>query len=352
VDQLVRIDLQIVATLIEEWTPHFPALEEYDARGLLREFSQVLLGELDYSREAANLNFFRDLFANDHSYVIPTVIDLFSNNRVLTEQRMTGRKLSDIADFPKRQRAVIARRIARFVLEPAFERGTFYADPHPGNLFIQDDGSISIIDFGKVGHLSPDERRQVANLFIAIRQRDPERVADYLIELTAPSHPVDLGVIKSEIARMLELYVNVSLEHVNFSAAIGELLNLVHHHRLKLAPALVQFFKALAMCEGMLEVIDPDSSLSDYLEPVIRKVMNQALSAPLVHRLRDSAIDAAELSLELPRRVDRLLSDIERGNLRVWTELRIWNPCSNALNVLRRGQTPHCSREPALWRLL
>jgi ubiquinone biosynthesis protein len=71
VDQRVRIDLQIVAALIEEWTPHVLVLKEYDACGLLREFSQVLLAELDYSREAANVNLFRSMFANDHTYIIP-----------------------------------------------------------------------------------------------------------------------------------------------------------------------------------------------------------------------------------------------------------------------------------------
>ena len=62
---------------------------------------------------------------------------------------MKGRKASDVADVPKRRRAVISRRIARFVLEPAFEHGMFYADAHPGNLLLQDDGSLAVIDFGK-----------------------------------------------------------------------------------------------------------------------------------------------------------------------------------------------------------
>jgi predicted unusual protein kinase regulating ubiquinone biosynthesis (AarF/ABC1/UbiB family) len=30
-------------------------LKQYDVRGLLREFSDVLLAELDYGREAANV---------------------------------------------------------------------------------------------------------------------------------------------------------------------------------------------------------------------------------------------------------------------------------------------------------
>jgi predicted unusual protein kinase regulating ubiquinone biosynthesis (AarF/ABC1/UbiB family) len=89
----------------------------------------------------------------------------------------------------------------------------------------------------------------------------------------------------------------------------------------------VQFFKALAMCEGVLEVVDPDSSFSDYLQPMVGKLMYQALAGPeFLGRLRDSAIDAAELSIELPRRIDRVLGEIERGNLRVWTRVEDIEP--------------------------
>lgn len=327
VDQLVRIDLEIVAGLIDEWTPRFPMLKQYDARGLLREFTDVLLAELDYGREAANVTLFRTLFANDGGFTIPNTIEAYSKKRVLTEERVGGRKLSDIADLPKRKRAIVSRRIARFLLEPAFEGGTFYADPHPGNLLIQDDGSVAIIDFGKVGHLSPLERRRVADMFIAIQRGDAQRLADRLLDMTAPTHPVDLAVITSEINRMLELYVNVSLEHVRFGAAVGELLQLVRRHGLRLSGTLVQFFKALAMCEGMLEVIDPDSSFSDYLQPILGKLMYQAFAGrQLFDRLRDSVVDAAELSIDLPRRFDRLLGEVERGNLRVWTRVEDIDP--------------------------
>jgi len=247
---------------------------------LLREFSDVLRAELDYGREAANVKFFRNVFANEPGFKIPVVIEEQSKKRVLTEERVEGRKPSDVADLPKRRRAAVARRIARFVLEPAFERGVFYADPHPGNLLVQEDGSLSVIDFGKVGRLTPEQRRLVADIFIAIVRRDAQRLTDRLIEITAPTHPIDRALITSEVDRMLQLYVDVSLEHVQFGAAMGELLQLVRRHGLRLPGTLVQFFKALAMCEGILETVDPDSSFSDYLQPMIGKLVYQAFAGP------------------------------------------------------------------------
>jgi ubiquinone biosynthesis protein len=144
VDQLVQIDLEILTGLIDQWSARLPILVQYDARGLLLEFGHTLREELDYSHEAANNRFFRDLFSSEHGFTIPEVISEHSRNRVLVEERVKGRRIADVADLSKRLRVVVSRRIARFVLEPAFERGVFYADPHPGNLLIQDDGSLSV----------------------------------------------------------------------------------------------------------------------------------------------------------------------------------------------------------------
>jgi ubiquinone biosynthesis protein len=335
VDELVRIDLEILSGLIDEWSPRFPILEQYDARRLVRDFSDALRGELDYGREAANAKFFRDLLSNDHGFKIPNIIEEYSKNRVLTEERVEGRKASDVADLPKRRRAAISRRIARFVLEPAFERGVFYADPHPGNLLIEEDGSLAVIDFGKIGRLTPETRRRVVDIFVAIQGCDAERLADRLIEITAPTHPIDHSLITREIDRMLELYIDVSLENVRFGDAMAELLQLVRRHGLLMPGNLVQFFKALTMCEGMLRAIDPDSKFSDYLQPMIKKLIYQEFAGPhLLDRLRDSAIDAAELSIELPSRIDRVLGEIERGNLRVWTRIEDIEPLMKRLEYL------------------
>src|SRR5262249_4014268 len=278
------------------------------ARGLLREFGDALLAELDYGREAAHVKFFGDLFSKEQGFRIPEVIDEYSKHRVLTEERVEGRNVSAvaelhraaasrsaekrqvravagvtsrrrgavsrgverrdgsaIAELPKAHRAAVSRRIARFVLEPAFERGVFYADPHPGNLLIQENGSLAVVDFGKVGRLTPEVRRRVVDMFVAIAQGDAQRLTDRLVEITAPTHPIERAVITHQIDRMLGKYVDVSLQHVRISDAMEELLQLVRQHGLRVPGNLVQFFKALAMCEGILLAIDPDSRFADYL---------------------------------------------------------------------------------------
>jgi len=328
VETLVQIDLEILADLIETWAPRFPGLKQYDAKGVLREFSESLLGELDYRREAANEKFFRSIFSNEPGFAIPDVIAEYSTGRVLTHERVDGRKVSDVAGLSNRRRATVSQRIARFVLEPAFEHGVFYADPHAGNLMIQNDGSLAVVDFGTVGRLTPEARRRVAGMFLALARRDAERLTDRLIEVTAPRHPVDRQLLTSELERLLEQYVDVSFDDVPLGNALGEILHVLRRHRLRLPSNLAALIKALAMCEGILQTLDPESSLTDYLQPMAGKLIYQGIAGGDggAQRLRDSALDAAQLSIELPRRIDRVLGEIERGNLRVWTRIEDADP--------------------------
>ena len=323
VETLVPLDLEIAADLIETWAPRLPALEQYDARGVLREFGDSLLAELDYRREAANERFFATLFADDPGYAIPAVVAEYCTGRVLTHVRIEGRKITEAADISTRRRAAVSQRIARFVLEPAFEHGIFYADPHAGNLFVQGDGALGVIDFGTVGRLTPEARRRVAGIFLAISRRDAERLADRVVEITAPRRPIDRSQLTSDLERLLERYVDVSFDDVPLGNALGELLHVLREHRLRLPSNLAAFIKALVMCEGILQTLDPQASLSDYLQPMAGKLLYHGIAGGdhAADRLRDSALDAAQLSIELPRRIDRVLGEIERGNLRVWTRV-------------------------------
>lgn len=322
VEQTVDLDLQILADEARAWTQRFPALAPYDIPALLREFSDVLRNELDYTKEASNVRFFGRLFASRRGYALPGLIEEFCTARVIVLTRQEGSRPEEAVRLSKRRRATAARRVSDFVIEPALSEGVFYADPHGGNFLIRDDGVVSVVDFGMVGRLTPEARRRVAEVFMAIDRRDAERLTDRIVEIAAPRHPVDRAAIVTEIDRMLERYVGESLENVRFGEAIGELLDLVRRHRMRLPGNYALLFKALIMTEGVLQTLDPSTNLGTLLEPLTDKLVYGGMSGDeWFDRTRDAALDAAQLSIELPRRVDRVLGEVERGNLRVWTRV-------------------------------
>ncbi|MCQ3979306.1 MAG: hypothetical protein DPW09_38285 [Anaerolineae bacterium] len=116
----------------------------------LDEFAYTLRNELDYRREGQNADRFRRSFAGDPGAYIPRMYWDFTTGGVLTVERVSGIKISEMRALDEAgiDRPALARNAVRLMLREVFEFGFFHADPHPGNFFVRPDGSIVLIDFG------------------------------------------------------------------------------------------------------------------------------------------------------------------------------------------------------------
>lgn len=322
VEDLVELDLQILDELAHQFSERWPVLEEYGAVDVVEEFGDMLRVELDYTREAGHIEFFRSFFEDERGIEVPAVVYERSTKRVLTLERMEGQKPSDLSERAKRRRERAAERILRFVLEPAFAEGMFYADPHDGNIVVRPGGAIGVLDFGMTGRLPPESRRRVADMFMAFDRRDPERVTDRLLQIATPARPVDRAALGGEIARQMERHLAPDLKGVQFGKALAEMLETIRCYRLRLPGSIAVFFKALIMCEGLIEEISPEANMNEFVSRLSERILYQRIAGQdWAGNIRNTALDAAELSMDLPRRADRVLSEIERGNLRVWARL-------------------------------
>lgn len=327
VRETVELDLEIIASLADKWSKHFPALADHDVDGMVAEFSNTLRAELDYAREAKNIAAFREYLKDDEGFYIPEVIEELSTGRVLTLTLVEGVKAADMPALPVETREAVAERVARLVLEPAFLHGNFHADPHPGNIVIREDGVVGVVDFGMIGHLTDELRRHLADLFMAIDRRDVQRLTDRLIDVAPPTRPMNRSALSQDLARLLERYMSSSLERVQLGNAINELLDMARRYGLQLPGSVALFFKAMVMSEGLIAAIDPGKTIQDFIQPIADKVGRARMSSDAwADRLRLAGLDAAELSIELPRRADRVLADVERGNLRVWAKVENLEP--------------------------
>ena len=130
--------------------------QTYNLPALVDEFAFTLRNELDYGREGHNCDCFQHNFADDPGIHIPFVCWDLSTTRVLTLERVSGIKINDAAalDAAGISRQLVIENGARLLMRMIFEFGFFHADPHPGNFFVREDGSIALIDFGMVGNLN------------------------------------------------------------------------------------------------------------------------------------------------------------------------------------------------------
>jgi ubiquinone biosynthesis protein len=316
----VHNDLEMLRNLAVRASRRWTVAADYDVEGLATEFADTLEAELDYLQEARNAERFAENFTGDPDVHIPRVFWETTTSRVLTLERLRGIKVSDVAalDAAGIDRRALAARATRVTAEMVFVHGFFHADPHPGNLFIQPDGGIGILDFGMVGEVDELTRHRLALLLAAFARRDPDRIASAVLEIGGTRRPVDRAALSVDAAGLLRKYEGRPLGDIPVAAFIGDVLAILRRHHVALPRELALLLRMVVMLEGMGAQLDPGFQLGHVLVPYAQRLVAAQFDlAGLGRRIAFAAQDVGQFGLELPDHVRRLLDVLERGRFDV-----------------------------------
>ena len=313
-------DLEIIQNLAARASRRSKAAAHYDLGGLADEFVQTLRAQLDYLQEARNAERFAANFEGDPSVQIPRVFWDLTTSRVITLERIRGMKITDIAalDEAGLDRHDLAQGAAQIVAKMVFEDGFFHADPHPGNFFIEPGGRVGIVDFGMVGTLDDALREQLSRLLIGFLRQDPDRLADALLALGTSTEPVDRARLREDLAGLLERYFGRSIGEISLRGALGDVMVIVRRHGLRLRRDLALLLTVLLVAEGLVAELDPHFRFAEALAPYARRqLLAQVTPAAVRRRVEQFGADLADLAVDFPGRLDRLLKSVESGGLEV-----------------------------------
>lgn len=316
----VREDLEILRDLAAFASRRWESAARYDLVGLAHEFAETLRAELDYLAEGHNAERFATNFAGDPDVHIPKVFWETTTSRVITLERLYGMKVTDLVGLEQAgvDRHELAQRATRLMAKMVFEDGFFHADPHPGNFFVEPDGTIGLIDFGMVGVLDDRLRDQLGGLMLALGREDPGGLADALLAIGAVSGQVDRGRLREDLAEMLSRYSGRSLGEIELRQTVGDILDIARRHGLTAPPNLALLLKSFVMNEGMAADLDPGFRLVETLTPYAYRYMLARFSpAGLAGRAERVALELAELSADLPARLNRVLDVLTAGSFDV-----------------------------------
>jgi len=204
------------------------------------------------------------------------------------------------------------------VVKMVLEDGFFHADPHPGNFLIAPGPVIGMLDYGMVGELSEETRHNLLRLFLAILNRDMDRTVDRLADLGVAGNQLQMGRLKSDLERLIAHYYGRSLQDVDVARVLDESLEAARRHHLQVPTRLALLGKTMSMHEGLARQLDPQFNLVEVLEPYVRRLAFEAYSPlRMGRRILPSLLDVAGLAISLPRRIERLTAQAERGQLSV-----------------------------------
>ena len=318
IEQVIRNDLDIMAGLARQLNERMETMALYDLPGLVRELRRLLLRELDFEREARNIRLAQANFQG-HTYIrFPKVFSEFSTRKVLIMELVQGTKLRHVGALPESQRLLLAQNGLRASLKQILEDGFFHADPHPGNIFVTEDGTFTMLDWGMVGRLTPETRLKLITLLEGIVDRDSETVLDILLDFSEHEQGVDLDELHRDIMDLLDDYYSLPLAEVNIGQLLSSITSLLHQYRIRIKSDLAIMIKAMVTSEGSARLLYPQLDVVAEARPFVRRIALGKYSPRFLQRqLRKGFSNLMQMQKDLPRQANHILNKLEEDQLSI-----------------------------------
>jgi ubiquinone biosynthesis protein len=309
--------LRFLARLAEEHLPNLGV----DPVATVEEFARELDRETDLEHEARSTERLALMFADDPKVSFPKIDWKATTRDVLCENLIHGRLLVDLDPeelSPEIRREVVTNG-ARAVFHQTLEAGFFHADPHPGNIFVHDDGSITFIDCGMTGFVDEATRMRLAEIVYGVVKNDPDMVMRAaLLVADVDQDTVDLKAARGDVQQLVARFVGVPLERIDLTDVLDDFFQTLRRHDLRCPADIVLLIKALGTIEGVATKLDPGFDIVEFTQPYIERLLKSRFSPRAVaRRVREAALELVHLGEVLPTEIATFLRRARRNRLRV-----------------------------------
>jgi ubiquinone biosynthesis protein len=315
INELMERDLAALALLANLAQRRTPFGRELRSGDLVEQFSKSLREELDFRREADAMLEMASGLGPDSGVRVPVVYRRLCSRRILVQERFHGTPLTDAVELDSEHRAKLARQLLASTIDQVMKRGFFHADPHPGNIFALADGSLGLIDFGAVGRLGPVEQRAIVDMFFALARRDVGLLREAVVLLTGGTETASDEELERVLGRLLAEHVRPGTGTVD-PAVMQELVATLSRLGLRLPGDVVLLSRALVTVDGTMRALSPTMTLMGGMV----ELMEPSKASEVIDRealVREELLNTLPHLRRLPERVDRLLTQAGRGELRV-----------------------------------
>ncbi|MCB0208075.1 MAG: AarF/ABC1/UbiB kinase family protein [Anaerolineae bacterium] len=352
IDILVETDLAALA-LAMQWLKFYKRIStRVDLDWLTREFTEITFRELDFRAEGKNAEQFAEDFADDPGVYIPKVYWNFSAARTLTLENVGYIKIGDLRGIEAAgiDRAKVARKFYQVVMEQVFVTNLVHADPHPGNVFVKplrhpDEPEntsfapnqpvpykpkrpfqIVFVDFGMVATIPERRRAALREYVIGVGTRDAYRVVKSYQDAGVLLPGADLKRLEEATADMFQRTWGVRMGQMRDMAAaemdyfFREYRDLVYEVPFQFPADLLFVMRTIGLLSGMSTNLDPDFDPWAETIPIGERLAKEELKNNWQGWWQEAVV-WGQTVLKLPIQLDRILTDIERGNVVVQTAL-------------------------------
>jgi predicted unusual protein kinase regulating ubiquinone biosynthesis (AarF/ABC1/UbiB family) len=304
-----------LAAFVDE---HSSGASRFGFTAMVEQFRESLFDELDYRREAANLQRLGEMLADYPRIFVPQPVGDYTNSRVLTMDYVEGRSISAVTPVGRTELegAALAQDLICAYLDQILIHGFFHADPHPGNVLLTPDHRLALIDLGMVARLAPDVQEHLLRLLLALSSKDGIGVTDSLEHLGTRLEEFDSDELRMRISGLVLRHGGTTVGQLATGRLLGELAVVASSCGLQPRPELTMLGKALLNLDEVARTLDPTLEVEKVIEDHAASVMkHRVLEAASPVQVMRSTLDAAAFAEALPGRMDKVLESLAEGKL-------------------------------------
>ncbi len=237
------------------------------------EFGRTLFQEINYIQEGRNADRIRHVLRNHESMIVPRVFWKFTGRRVLTLEYLPGTKIDKVVELEQKglNLAKIGNELVNSYLEQVLMHGFFHADPHAGNLSVNDEGKVIIYDFGMMGEISEAQREAITGCIAAVIKRDTPDLIKNLTALGIIKPDAKMGPVKRALEPFLEYYSGKELRDLDFSVIEHDIDQIAADKALTMPPNLAYLLRSGTTLEGIARTLRPNFSFVEAAKPALKK---------------------------------------------------------------------------------
>ena len=277
IEHAFRRDIDLLYWLTELALRAQPRLARLRPLEVVEIFERTSLMEMDLRMEASAASELAANFRNDPWFRVPHVDWDRTAQRVLTLERIHGIKVDETeklraAGHDLNQITAIAS--AAF-FNQVFRDGYFHADLHPGNLFVNDTGGVTVVDFGIMGRLDRATRYYLADMLLGFLTGDYRRVAE--VHFQAGYVPADKSLeIFTQACRAIgEPLLNKPLNEISVGRLLAQLFAVTEQFDMETQPQLLLLQKSMLTAEGVGRTLNPEINMWELARPLIEDWMRE-----------------------------------------------------------------------------
>jgi ubiquinone biosynthesis protein len=324
IEEIIKSDIRMMYYLAEVFSKRIPSLKSFDPVGLVRNFEESIIKELDFIHESVNVQRFRNNYMQDsgeeqhvHS---PSVYPAYTTGKVLCLEYIEGIKITDFEKLKEGEldRRVIAKRLVHAYFNQVFKYGFFHADPHPGNLLILPENVICFLDYGMMGSINRKDLEALGSLFLSVKSKDSRRIIRSIQQLSDTSIIRNYRELDNDINEFVQNYTFRAVHENELSSMMLQLKDIIVKHGLKAPTHFFLLIRSMVTVEGLVKQLDPDLDIEKVLRPYLLKLAAKHYNpVQFAKRVFNSVYEMGMYLDEFPRDIRNAMRRINSGEINV-----------------------------------